>query len=128
MATILAAAVGFKSRVLPAENTKVSFYHCNYKSSHLILLFSIISKARGRSDFKSEPCKLTTVEGWLVMVPEHAGPEAEVTSWQLADPVMRNVYRFRDGTGATQHWVYHLTRATRGLKSKTPPTNLMSFE
>ena len=53
--------------------------------------------------------------------------DAEVNSFQLADPVMRNVYRFRDGAD-TSSWVYHLTRATRGLKSKTPPTNLMSFE
>ena len=67
------------------------------------------------------------MDGWLVMVPDQQTKE-DVTSFQLADPVMRNVYRFRDGTGATQHWVYHLTRATRGLKSKTPPTNLMSFE
>ena len=91
----------------------VSFVHC--------------SKARGRNDFKSEPCKLTSVEGWLVMVPEGQSQEADVTSFQLADPVMKNVYRFRDGVD-TSHWVYHLTRATRGLKSKTPPTNLMSFE
>ena len=52
----------------------------------------MFSKARGRNDFKSEPCKLTTIEGWLVMVPDNQA-EAEVTSFQLADPVMRNIYR-----------------------------------
>ena len=67
------------------------------------------------------------MDGWLVMVPEGQHLDAEVNSFQLADPVMRNVYRFRDGAD-TSSWVYHLIRATRGLKSKTPPTNLMSFE
>jgi len=87
-----------------------------------------LSKARGRNDFKSEPCKLSTVDGWLVMVPDQQTKE-DVTSFQLADPVMRNVYRFRDNNrGDTPHWVYHLTRATRGVKSNAPPTNLMSFE
>jgi len=96
-------------------------------SSLVYFLPKTLSKARGRNDFKSEPCKLTTVEGWLVMVPEGQSHDGDLTSFQLADPVMKNVYRFRDGVD-TSHWVYHLTRATRGLKSKTPPTNLMSFE
>ena len=52
----------------------------------------MFSKARGRNDFKSEPCKLTTIEGWLVMVPD-TQTDSEVTSFQLADPVMRNIYR-----------------------------------
>jgi len=96
-------------------------------SSLVYFLPKTLSKAKGRNDFKSEPCKLSTVDGWLVMVPEGQHLDAEVNSFQLADPVMRNVYRFRDGAD-TSSWVYHLTRATRGLKSKTPPTNLMSFE
>ena len=58
------------------------------------LTISYFSKARGRNDFKSEPCKLTTVDGWLVMVPDNQIKEADVTSFQLADPVMRNVYRY----------------------------------
>jgi len=97
-------------------------------SSLVFFLPKTLSKAKGRNDFKTEPCKLTSIEGWLVMVPENShSQETEITSFQLADPVMRNVYRFRDGQD-TSSWVYHLTRATRGLKSKTPPTNLMSFE
>ena len=56
------------------------------------MIFFIFSKARGRNDFKSEPCKLSTVDGWLVMVPDQQTKE-DVTSFQLADPVMRNVYR-----------------------------------
>jgi len=62
-----------------------------------------------------------------VMPPEVQ--DSDISSFQLADPVMRNVYRFRDsGGGDRAAWVHHLTRATRGLKSKTPPTNLISFE
>ena len=85
------------------------------------------SKPRDRRDFKSEPYKLATVEGWLVILPEIQ--QESDTSFQLADPVMRNVYRFRDSAGTDRAaWVYHLNRATRGLKSKSPPTNLISFE
>ena len=62
-----------------------------------LVLIKYFSKAKGRNDFKSEPCKLSTVDGWLVMVPEGQHLDAEVNSFQLADPVMRNVYRFRDG-------------------------------
>lgn len=96
-------------------------------SSLVYFLPKTLSKARDRRDFKSEPCKLATVEGWLVMPPEVQ--DSDISSFQLADPVMRNVYRFRDsGGGDRAAWVHHLTRATRGLKSKTPPTNLISFE
>ena len=93
----------------------------------VIIFFVFCSKARDRRDFKSEPCKLATVEGWLVMLPEVQ--DTDSSSFQLADPVMRNVYRFRDSGGTDRAaWVYHLTRATRGLKSKAPPANLISFE
>jgi len=96
-------------------------------SSLVYFLPKTLSKARDRRDFKSEPCKLATVEGWLVMLPEVQ--DTDSSSFQLADPVMRNVYRFRDSGGTDRAaWVYHLTRATRGLKSKAPPANLISFE
>ena len=98
-------------------------------ASHTIYSKFILpcSKPRDRRDFKSEPYKLATVEGWLVILPEIQ--QESDTSFQLADPVMRNVYRFRDSSGTDRAaWVYHLNRATRGLKSKSPPTNLISFE
>ena len=91
------------------------------------MLSYIHSKPRDRRDFKSEPYKLATVDGWLVILPEMQ--QDTDSSFQLADPVMRNVYRFRDSGGTDRAaWVYHLNRATKGLKSKTPPTNLISFE
>jgi len=92
-------------------------------SSLVYFLPKTLSKSRDRRDFKTEPCKLATVEGWVVL------DMTDTLSFQLADPVMRNVYRFRDNSGADRAaWVYHLNRATKGLKSKTPPANLISFE
>jgi len=87
-----------------------------------------LGKNRDRRDFKSEPCKLATVEGWMVMLPEAATKSGDSSSFQLADPVMRNVYRFRDSGCDRAAWVYHLTRATRGNCSRAPPANLISFE
>merc|ERR1712059_243722 len=96
-------------------------------SSLVFFLPKTLSKSRERRDFKSEPCKLVTVEGWLVMLPDTT-QEVDFNSFQLADPVMRNVYRFRDSGAGRASWVYHLTRATRGQMRMTPPTNLISFE
>jgi len=88
-----------------------------------------LSKSRERRDFKSEPCKLATVEGWMVMLPEPQAKTIDSSSFQLADPVMRNVYRFRHSGSDRAGWVYHLTRATRGgVKAGQPPQNLISFE
>jgi len=87
-----------------------------------------LGKNRDRRDFKSEPCKLATVEGWMVMLPEAATKSGDSSSFQLADPVMRNVYRFRDSGSDRAAWVYHLTRATRGNCSRAPPANLITFE
>lgn len=84
-----------------------------------------LSKSRERRDFKSEPCKLATVEGWMVMLPEKL---VDSSSFQLADPVMRNVYRFRDSGCDRAAWVYHLTRATKGDVRRSPPGNLIEFE
>ena len=91
LAEILASTLGRQSRLFSAQNIKVEREgeETERKNRKNIPIFS---KARGRNDFKSEPCKLTTIEGWLVMVPDNQA-EAEVTSFQLADPVMRNVYR-----------------------------------
>jgi len=98
-------------------------------SSLVYFLPKTLSKSRERRDFKSEPAKLVTVEGWLVMLPDTKQEAVEPNSFQLADPVMRNVYRFRDTGGSlSTSWVYHLTRATRGHGRKDLPANLISFE
>jgi len=91
-----------------------------------------LGKSRDRRDFKSEPCKLATVEGWVVMLPEASVANSTKTtdnsSFQLADPVMKNVYRFRDSGSDRGAWVYHLTRATRGDGRRQAPANLITFE
>ena len=91
LAEILASTLGLQPRLFPAQNIKVETERVK-KIVFIKIENAMFSKARGRNDFKSEPCKLTTIEGWLVMVPDNQA-EAEVTSFQLADPVMRNVYR-----------------------------------
>jgi len=96
-------------------------------SSLVYFLPKTLSKSRERRDFKSEPCKLVTVEGWLVMLPD-ANQDVDFNSFQLADPVMRNIYRFRDAGTGRASWVYHLTRATRGHTMRPLPSNLISFE
>jgi len=98
-------------------------------SSLVFFLPKTLSKSRERRDFKSEPCKFNNVEGWLVMLPDQQGggqPDRE--SFQLADPVMKNVYRFRGDGNDQAAWVHHLTHAARGLALKSPPANLISFE
>ena len=63
------------------------------------------------------------------MLPDQQGggqPDRE--SFQLADPVMKNVYRFRGDGNDQAAWVHHLTHAARGLALKSPPANLISFE
>ena len=46
------------------------------------------------------------------MLPEAATKSGDSSSFQLADPVMKNVYRFRDSGCDRAAWVYHLTRCT----------------
>ena len=48
----------------------------------------------------------------MVMLPEAATKSGDSSSFQLADPVMRNVYRFRDSGCDRAAWVYHLTRCS----------------
>jgi len=101
-----------------------------WDTSLVYYLPKTLSKCRDRRDFKSEPCKLRSTVGWIVMVPQQTNQlqPADQHSFQLADPVMRNVYRFRGEKKDRDLWVYHLTRATRGLTNQSLPTNLISFE
>merc|ERR1712029_1171555 len=87
-------------------------------SSLVFFLPKTLSKAKGRNDFKTEP--QTDINRRMAC---HG-------TRKQSFPRNRNniipVGGSRDDQD-TSSWVYHLTRATRGLKSKTPPTNLMSF-
>ena len=59
-------------------------------------MFDVFSKCRERRDYRSEPCKLRRTAGWIVMVPQQTTQlqQPDTESFQLADPVMRNVYRY----------------------------------
>lgn len=53
----------------------------------------------------------------------------DMLSFQLTDPIHRNVYRFRAmSPESAKKWVQYLHDAVRGLHVKQPPTNLISFE
>jgi len=99
-------------------------------SNLLYYLPKTLSKCRDRRDFKSEPSKINNVEGWMVMVSDHQNPQIDKDSFQLADPVMKNVYRFRGDVDSVGDWVHHLTHASsRGSAlNKQPANNLISFE
>jgi hypothetical protein len=58
-----------------------------------------------------------------------ASPETtDQLSFQLTDPVKRNVYRFRTmSPESAKSWVVHMAEAVR-LHLKSTPTNLISFE
>lgn len=101
-----------------------------WDTSLVYYLPKTLSKCRERRDYKSEPCKLRSTLGWIVMVPQqtHHLQPLDLESFQLADPVMRNVYRFRGDSKDRDLWVYHLTRASKGITIQCLPTNLISFE
>jgi len=97
-------------------------------SNLIFYLPKTLTKSRERRDFKSEPSKFNNVEGWLVMLPDQQANQTDKESFQLADPVMKNVYRFRGEIHDQAAWVHHLTHAARGLTLNKPPANLISFE
>lgn len=101
-----------------------------WDTSLVYYLPKTLSKCRERRDYRSEPCKLRRTAGWIVMVPQQTTQlqQPDTESFQLADPVMRNVYRFRGDSKDRNLWVYHLTRASKGVTAQCLPANLMSFE
>lgn len=78
-----------------------------------------------RSDFKSNPGKITSVIGWMAICSDNPHqPDA----FQLTDPVRGNVYKFRAGTQAKAiEWCRYLKEATKH-QEKLPVDNLMTFE
>jgi hypothetical protein len=94
-----------------------------------LVFFSARSLTKGleRRDFRSEPAKYQSVVGCLVMVSDST---QDNLSFQLTDPVRRQVYRFRAQTPELARiWVQCLSVAVRGRDGgEAPPDNLISFE
>ena len=95
-------------------------------SSLVFFLPKTLTKGIERRDFRSEPVKCQMISNWLVMVADNS---ADNLSFQLTDPVHRNVYRFRAPTPElARTWVQCLIHSVRGQSAQSPPANLISFE
>ncbi|CAM6054854.1 unnamed protein product [Sphagnum tenellum] len=85
-----------------------------------------LTKGLERRDFRAEPTKCQMIAGWLVMV---ADSTLDNLSFQLTDPVRRNVYRFRAPTPElARTWVHCLHLGARAQYMQSAPANLISFE
>nr|XP_022322149.1 ras-specific guanine nucleotide-releasing factor RalGPS1-like isoform X2 [Crassostrea virginica] len=91
------------------------------------LLYYPYKALRGndRASFKTEPSKMTSVVGWMVIMGDNPlHPDA----FQLSDPMRGNVYKFRAGSKTEAlMWCRNLNDATKRYQPQTP-ANLMSFD
>ncbi|XP_013387432.1 ras-specific guanine nucleotide-releasing factor RalGPS2 isoform X1 [Lingula anatina] len=78
-----------------------------------------------RSGFKSDPSKMMSIVGWMVVMgddPLHPG------TFTLTDPTKGDVYKFRaSDSDKALEWCRHLNNAAKSHIVQ-PPANLMSFE
>ncbi|CAH1786592.1 unnamed protein product [Owenia fusiformis] len=78
-----------------------------------------------RTDFKTNPSKMTSIVGWMVVMGDNP---MQPDAFTITDSNKGNVYKLRAGTQAKAlEWVKHLTAATKADEFK-PPGNLISFE
>lgn len=78
-----------------------------------------------RSDFKREPCKVSSLEGWTVELTENS---SQTNTFQLMNSGIGTVYKFRCSShDLTIAWLKALQKITRPCVEKLP-TNLMTFE
>lgn len=83
------------------------------------------SSAFERQAFKSDPCKMQSVLGWMAILGDDP---KEPDSFQLTDPNDGNCYKFRAGTRTRAlTWCQNLTSAANSDKRKVPE-NLISLE
>ena len=55
----------------------------------------LFSQGETRDHFRNDPCKYVTIAGWHILV--DANTLARDFTFQLTDPIRRNVYQFRTG-------------------------------
>jgi hypothetical protein len=108
----------------PAVSTWTRYWVALWGTS---LLYFPAKSLRGieRESFKSEPCKMTSILGWMVVM---GGDTSQPDVFQMTDPDRGNVYKFRSGSQAESlDWCRKISKGTQGERRKEPG-NLMSFE
>lgn len=85
-----------------------------------------------RTDFKREPCKVCSLDGWSAQLMENT---PQMNTFQLINTTLGTVYKFRTGSAKmTALWLESLQRFGIGGQSdsvsteKQLPINLMTFE
>jgi len=85
-------------------------------------------KGTERSDFKREPCKVCSLDGWSAQLIDNS---QQMNTFQLINTSLGTVYKFRTGSAnMTAHWLESLRRdkTQLGNTKKQLPINLMTFE
>lgn len=88
----------------------------------------LFAQGENRDNFRNDPCKYVTIAGWHILVDVNS--LTREFSFQLTDPIRRNVYQFRtDCAEETDLWLHHLNLAVNTHNmSKRSSKNLMSFD
>jgi len=88
----------------------------------------LFAQGESRDTFRNDPCKYVTITGWHILVDVNS--LTREFSFQLTDPIRRNVYQFRtENAEETNLWLHHLNLAVNSNDiSKRSSKNLMSFD
>jgi len=88
----------------------------------------LFAQGESRDTFRNDPCKYVTITGWHILVDVNSLNRE--FSFQLTDPIRRNVYQFRtECVEETNLWLHHLNLAVNSNDiSKRSSKNLMSFD
>ena len=110
----------------PAVSTWQRYWLQIWGSSLVFFQPKTLTKGLDRRDFRTDPTKFKSIAGWLVMVADNS---EDNLSFQLTDPVHKDVYRFRAPTPElARAWVHNLSLSVRGRSEEILPANLISFE
>lgn len=88
-------------------------------------------KGTERSDFKREPCKVSSLDGWSAQLMDNS---QQMNAFQLINTSLGTVYKFRTGSAnMTALWLESLgqgksDKTQLGNTKKQLPINLMTFE